>query len=46
METIIFINDNYTFKSVTWRYQFLSKIVRSLIWMCHCANANRFARRH
>jgi len=34
------------FRSLMWRYQFLSKNVRSLIWICHCVCANRFSRRH
>jgi len=34
------------FRSLIWRYQFLSKIVRSPIWMCHCSCANRFAMGH
>jgi len=32
------------FRSLIWRCQFLSKVVRSP--MCHSASANRFARGH
>jgi len=41
------VNTFYTlFRSLIWRCQFLSKMVRYPIWMCHCACANRFARSH
>jgi len=34
-----YLNDNYSFRSAIWRYQFLCKILRSPIWefYCHCA---------